>query len=328
VSVPPSDPALDPAVRGELHAVVLGWFARHGRPLNFRRTRDPYAVLVSEVIAQQTQIARVEPAWEAFLARFPTVEALAAASPADVLRQWRGLGYNRRALNLQRAARAIVAEHRGVLPADMDALARLPGIGPYTARAVAAIAFGMPVGAVDTNVRRVLGRVLLGQAEAMADGPLQALADAVVPAGRSAEWTHALMDVGATCCRPRAPRCDDCPLGGLCRFRAESGGMVRWAADAGGGPATGPTQRPTQRPTAPPRAKRPTQRPRFTATSRWLRGRILDLARTATAADWAAIPSPLGSHEEPAIETAISALANEGLLELDPTRRHHVRLPQ
>ena len=134
-----------------------------GRRLPFRGPTDPYLVLVSETILQQTQVARGGPAWEAFVARFPTVEALAAASPADVLRAWRGLGYNRRAISLQRAARIVVGELGGEFPRDVAGLERLPGVGPYTARAIASIAFALPVGAVDTNVRRVLGRVGRGR---------------------------------------------------------------------------------------------------------------------------------------------------------------------
>ena len=145
-----------------LRDAILAWYDARGRSLPFRGTTDPYAVLVSEVMAQQTQIARVAAAWSAFMAAFPTIGDLAAASPADVLRAWRGMGYNRRALNLWRAARVVVSEHAGRLPEDVAALERLPGIGPYTARAVAAIAFGSAVGAVDTNVRRVLGRAVGG----------------------------------------------------------------------------------------------------------------------------------------------------------------------
>ena len=132
----------------------------------FRATRDPYAVLVSELMAQQTQAARAAEAWTGWMARWPTVRALADAPVADVLRAWAGLGYNRRALSLHRAAQAIVAEHGGVVPATVAVLEALPGVGPYTARAVAAIAFGIPVGAVDVNVRRVLGRIAAGGPDA------------------------------------------------------------------------------------------------------------------------------------------------------------------
>ena len=138
-------------------------------------------------MAQQTQAARAGAAWTGFVARFPTVESLAAAAPADVLREWRGLGYNRRALNLWRAARRIVEVFDGRVPSDVDDLESLPGVGPYTARAVAALAFGSPVGPVDTNVRRVLGRVVAGDAGTLTRAELQRLADEVVPPGRAGE---------------------------------------------------------------------------------------------------------------------------------------------
>jgi A/G-specific adenine glycosylase len=284
-----------------VQSAVLDWFAANGRRLNFRRTRDPYAVLVSEVIAQQTQIPRVEPAWEAFMARFPHVFALAAASPASVLRQWQGLGYNRRAINLQRAARAVVADHGGRFPESIKALERLPGVGPYTARAVAAIAFGQRVGAVDTNVRRVLGRAVLGIDRAEPGAELRAVADGLVPEGRSAEWTHALMDIGALFCRPGTPRCGECPIRQQCRFVLDGA-------------------------TAAPRARR-AQTP-FRSTSRWLRGRLLDRARATPDGDWFRMNEALGAHSAEAATDAARTMALEGLLELHPTEAGLARLPQ
>ncbi len=297
--------------RDGLHTAALSWFGRHGRPLNFRRTRDPYAVLVSEVIAQQTQIARVEAAWEPFLARFPTVAALAEAPVADVLRQWQGLGYNRRALHLQRAARAVVERHGGVFPADVNLLMQLPGVGPYTARAVAAIAFGIRAGAVDTNVRRVLGRVVLAESEAVAGPALQALADDLVPEGRAGEWTHALMDIGAGFCRPRTPRCDSCPLAPLCRFRAAVVG-----ATAVGGPASST------------RSRGRTARSPFRSTNRWLRGRLLDSARGLREGEWLGLKEAVGDHGPDAVAAAASAMVAEGLLEFHPTQPALARLPR
>jgi A/G-specific adenine glycosylase len=171
---------------------LLAWFAEHGRALPWRRTRDPYAVLVSEVMLQQTQVARVTPRYLAWLERWPSVESLAAASTAEVIREWQGLGYNRRALNLHRAARRIAA---GGWPDD---LTELPGVGRYTADAVGRFAHGLPMLPVDTNVRRVLERTR-GQF-----GP---------------ESAHALMDLGATICLARVPRCGVCPLAGRCPSR-------------------------------------------------------------------------------------------------------------
>jgi A/G-specific adenine glycosylase len=171
---------------------LLAWFARHGRELPWRRTRDPYAILVSEVMLQQTQVERVISRYLAWLERWPTVAALAAASPADVIREWQGLGYNRRALNLHRAAQRITA---GGWPED---LTELPGVGPYTAAAVGSFALGGDVLPVDTNVRRVQERT------GHAFTPLAA---------------HALMDLGATVCLARIPRCGVCPLAARCPSR-------------------------------------------------------------------------------------------------------------
>jgi len=171
---------------------LLAWFDEHARDLPWRRTRDPYAILVSEVMLHQTQVARVVPRYLAFLARWPTVESLAAAAPGDVIREWQGLGYNRRSLNLHRAARHIAAE------GWPDDLTELPGVGRYTADAVARFALDRPVLPVDTNVRRVLDRTggEFGAASA-----------------------HALMDLGATVCLARIPRCDACPLAKDCPSR-------------------------------------------------------------------------------------------------------------
>lgn len=294
-----------------LRRAILAWYEAAGRSLPFRGTDDPYAVLVSEVMAQQTQISRVGEAWRDFLARFPTVEALAAAPTPEVLRAWRGLGYNSRALNLQRAARAIVDDHGGRVPADVAALERLPGVGPYTARAVAAIAFGLPVGAVDTNVRRVLARAIAGDARAFRPRALQALADQAVDPDRPADWTHAVMDIGATFCRTTRPSCPDCPLCDRCVY-AGSGGATE-------GPVEGPP--PADEP------RRRAARTPFPETTRWLRGRILDRARDAADGVWVAFDGPLGSHPHEAVVAMLSVLARDGLLELAPHDPASARLP-
>jgi A/G-specific adenine glycosylase len=198
---------------------VLAWFAGSGRELPWRATRDPYRVLVAEVLAQQTQAARAAAAWPRFLERFPDVHALAAAAPAEVLRAWQGLGYNRRALALRRTAQAVV--ERGGWPGTVEELAGLPGVGPYTARAVACFALGLRVAPVDTNVARVLARSLAGTDPAdLTAAARQRLADqALPPAADPWAWSSALMDVGALHCRPR-PRCAGCPLEATCRWRA------------------------------------------------------------------------------------------------------------
>jgi A/G-specific adenine glycosylase len=285
-----------PAIPSDLQDAILAWYATHGRALAFRRTTDPYAILVSEAMAQQTQAVRAAERWERFMTRFPTVEALADASLADVLREWQGLGYDRRGRDLWRAARAIVADHGGRVPHDLATLETLPGVGPYTARAVAALAFDMPVGAVDTNVRRVLGRIVTGEPVAtMTTREMQSLADDAVPPGRSGAWTHALMDIGATICRAASADCEICPAQAWCRFAA-AGAVV----------------------TRPVGVARERAAP-FVTTNRWLRGRILDRLRGAPERAWTTFDEPLGTHDSAAVDLALDALAADGMVELDAT---------
>lgn len=199
-------------------AAVAGWGDRSRRDLPWRRTRDPWGVLVSELMLQQTQVARIALRWQEFLDRFPSPSACAAAAAGDVVRAWEGLGYNRRAVNLHRAAGAIVERHGGALPADLDALLRLPGVGPYTARAVLAFAFEADVGVVETNSARVLARASAGRPLTAAEA--QVRADALVPAGRGWAWNQAMLDLGATVCTLRAPSCDRCPAVRACAWAA------------------------------------------------------------------------------------------------------------
>ena len=189
--------------RADLSMAILDWAEAERRDLPWRRTRDPWAVLVSELMLQQTQVARVVGAYPAFIARFPTPTACAAAPVADVIRLWAGLGYNRRALLLHRAARKLVADHSGNVPDRLPGLLRLPGVGPYTARAVLAFAFERDVAVLDRNARRVLSRALGGAVK-------QSDADAVVPSGKGWAWNQAVLDLGAIVCRAR-PRCGACP---------------------------------------------------------------------------------------------------------------------
>jgi A/G-specific adenine glycosylase len=207
-----------PAALSRFQAAVLAWGESHRRDLPWRATRDPWAVLVSELMLQQTQVARVVPRWHAFLARFPSAARCAAAPAGDVLRAWEGLGYNRRALNLHQAARAAVERHGGALPPDLDALVALPGVGPYTARAVLAYAFEADVGLVETNTARVLARAVAGRRLTAAEA--QAAADRVVPAGSGWAWNQALVDLGATTCTKRTPACHRCPVSEGCAWAA------------------------------------------------------------------------------------------------------------
>ena len=206
-----------------LAPALLAWYRAHARDLPWRRTRDPYAVWISEAMLQQTRVETVVDYWRRFLARFPRVEDLAAASEDEVLALWSGLGYYRRARSLVAAARAIVAEHGGRFPRDPAAARALPGVGPYTAGAVLSIAYDLPEALVDGNVERVLGRVLgleLAAGSAELRRRAWGIARELVPAeGGAGEWNQALMELGATTCTARAPRCPACPLAGRCAAR-------------------------------------------------------------------------------------------------------------
>ena len=228
-----------------MNAQLRSWYASRRDAYPWRGARDPYRVLVSEVMLQQTQAARVIPMYRAFLRRFPSVEALAAAPRSDVVRAWAGLGYNRRAVALSEAARIVVRDHAGRIPSEPEALRRLPGIGPYTAAAVAAIAFGRPLPAVDTNLRRVIGRVRLGRDGADA-AQIEDAAHRWIDRKDPGSWTQALMDVGREHCRP-VPRCEGCPLTRSCRLRRS------------GTPASEPRRR----------------QPAFEGSSRQLRGAVV-----------------------------------------------------
>jgi A/G-specific adenine glycosylase len=225
------------------HADVWEWTATRERPLPWRGERDPYRILVSEVMLQQTQAARVAPHYERFIARFPDIAALAGAQPGDVLLEWSNLGYPRRALNLWKAAQAIV--ERGSFPQRIEGLEELPGVGTYTARAIASFAFDVDVAAVDANVRRVVARFH------GADGGVQELADSLVPRAQAAAWNQAMIDLGAEVCTARAPRCECCPIRDGCAWRR---GI---------------------RPAATVRRKAP----RFEETARFARGRVMHALR-------------------------------------------------
>ena len=200
---------------GPLHAALASWYAAHARDLPWRRTRDPYAILVSEVMLQQTQVARTVPKYAEFLDAFPTLGALADAPVADVIRAWSGMGFNARAVRLHRLAVEVVAEHGGRLPRTAEGLRALPGIGPYTAAAVACFAFGARTPVLDTNVYRVLSRVVHGLTPPERSA-LEPLARALLPGPDApldaSAWAQALMDVGASVCSVSSPACGSCPL--------------------------------------------------------------------------------------------------------------------
>ena len=202
-----------------IQAALLGWFKRVGRDLPWRRGTDPYRTWISEVMLQQTQVDRVVDFFLRFMERFPTVTQLAAAPEADVLRAWEGLGYYRRARQLHAAAKRIVADHGGRLPDTAAGLRELPGIGRYTAGAIASIAFDRPEPIVEANSRRVLARLAAHAAPLIGttgDGPIWEIATALLPARRAGLWNQALMDLGAMICTPRNPLCPRCPLADHC----------------------------------------------------------------------------------------------------------------
>ncbi|HEX2027131.1 MAG TPA: A/G-specific adenine glycosylase, partial [Nitriliruptorales bacterium] len=200
----------------DLAAALLAWGQDARRDLPWRRTHDPWAVLVSEVMLQQTGVGRVVPRYARFLGEFPTPAACAAAPVAAVLREWKRLGYNRRAVALHRAATVIVEQHGGRVPARLAELRALPGVGAYTARAVLVFAYERDHGVVDTNAARVLARAVAGRS--LRPREVQALADRLVPPGQSWAWNQAVLDLGATVCTARTPGCTGCPLAGECAW--------------------------------------------------------------------------------------------------------------
>ncbi|HKN49715.1 MAG TPA: A/G-specific adenine glycosylase [Actinomycetota bacterium] len=265
---------------------LLAWYEPRRVAYPWRADPHPYGVLVSEMMLQQTQVSRVVPAYLRFLSLFPTPAALAAAPLADVLRAWKGLGYNRRAAALWRAAGVIVAEHAGAVPSDPAALAALPGVGPYTAAAVASFAFGAAVPAIDTNVHRVVARHRLGL-----DPPggvaVRRAAEAWIDRADPGAWNAALMDLGREVCRPE-PLCAGCPLRRGCRFRAMPGGV-----------------------------RRPGRRPEpFAGSMRQLRGRIVDAVREAPSVTVAEVAARW-SEPHARVAEAVAALAGEGLVRAD-----------
>ena len=214
----------------EVRSRLVNWYERCRRDLPWRATRDPYAVLVSEVMLQQTRVETALPYYLRFLQRFPSASHLAAATEAEVLAVWQGLGYYRRARHLWQAARVMVERYGGRVPADPEALRALPGVGEYTAGAVLSIAFGLPVPAVDGNAERVLARIF-GVDEPVDRAPgrrrVRRLAEALVDGPRPGDVNQAIMELGATVCTPRQPACPRCPVAGLCQARA-SGDPGRW----------------------------------------------------------------------------------------------------
>jgi len=264
---------------------LLKWGSDTLRDLPWRRTRNPWHVLVSEVMLQQTSVARVLPKFEAFINEFPTPHDLASAPLGDALRLWSGLGYPRRCRNLREAARVLHEEFNGEFPESVDVLLTLPGVGQYTSRAVLAFAFEHDVAVVDTNVSRVLSRL---EGRALKAKELQVLADSFVPQGLGWEWNQVMMDFGARHCTARQPQCAQCPLRQLCVWKGE--GVDPAPASAGASKPQG----------------------RFEGSDRQARGRAMRAVADGITT-LAALTKTMGVEEDRA-RSLVTALVDEGLL--------------
>ena len=293
---------------------LLAWFSTHARDLPWRRTRDPYRILVSETMLQQTQVDRVIPKYLAFLEAFPTLVDLAAAPTADVIRYWAGLGYNRRAVNLQRSARMIVEQYGATFPHEVAELRKLPGIGPYTAGAVACFAFEQDVVFLDTNIRRVLQRALVGPEQGITPSGDRALLEqsaALLPPGQGWAWNQALMELGALVCRAANPSCWRCPLRNSCQAYA-----LRVAADQALAPVEPKGLKRAAERRAPYRSTEP-----FVGSRRWYRGRLIAELRTLPPAMALSleelgprIRDGFSAADRPWLDELATALARDGLI--------------
>ena len=282
-----------------VQSALLAWFEQHRRDLPWRHTRDPYAILVSEIMLQQTQVDRVLPYWHEWMDRWPTVHELAAAPVADIIRAWKGLGYNRRAVNLQRAAQAVV-DRGGDFPQTVQGLLDLPGIGPYTAGAVACFAFEQDVAFIDTNMRRVLHRIFVGvdvPNPTISDKQVLEVAADAIPAGLGWTWNQAIMEFGAIHCTAKKPHCLICPVQAQCSAFPEIQAALA---------ANGNTTRSKSIP--------------FEQTNRYFRGRIMDELRAhegegVTLADMGpAVKAGFASGDYPWLLELVTALERDGLL--------------
>ena len=354
----PRPEAADEARREQIWQSLLAWYSRNARDLPWRATHDPYAVLVSEVMLQQTQVERVVPKYHEFMARFPNLVALAEAPTGDVIRAWAPLGYNQRAVRLQRTARRVNERFDGALPSTVDGLLALEGIGRYTAGAVSCFAFGQPVAMVDTNIRRVLWRVFrgveprAGESGQHVKNEVLTLAEWALPPVEAYSWQQALMDLGATICTSRRPSCHMCPLATHCLAFSESArGTLLSPDESPMGPRTATpsdTTEPRRRRVAEspvtytPSAEHLRRSPRpFNTTARYYRGRILHVLRELAPGDTLPlaeigprIKSDWHTHDVPWLATLAQRLVRDGLAVLqedssagDSSARLRIRLP-
>lgn len=314
-------PTPDQVVR--VHSELLRWYAAEQRDLPWRSTKDPYAILVSEIMLQQTQVDRVLPKYQQFLATFPTLFDLATASTADVISIWAPLGYNMRAVRLQSIARQVIAEYEGRIPDTLEELLKLKGVGRYTAGAIACFAYMKQVATVDTNISRVLHRIFLGlehPSPKLNKDQMLVLAEKVLPAGKAYDWNQSLMDLGATICTSNNPKCALCPLQEVCNAYTEmrqyslfpSGTVLRQLRKVAEKKETYQTQP-------------------FISTNRYFRGRIVDQLRSLPAgqriplASLGPIIKPEFRNDElPWLQQIIARLAKDGLVDYT---EEGVRLP-
>ncbi len=307
----PRSPKTPPPV-AKIQERVLKWFVEHGRAFPWREHRDPYKTLVAEVMLQQTQTGRVGPSYEAFVEHFPTVGSLARAPAMDVIKAWKGLGYNRRAVSLQQSAQKIEHSFGGEIPSDPRMLKMLPGVGEYSASAVACFAFDAQVPVVDVNVTRVLGRSALAS-DAPHPKKVITTAKAWLPAGEAYAWNQALMDIGATLCRIDKPLCAQCPMRPSCGYYQQGKHKL------------------------PPAARLAKQAP-FEGSARQKRGGIIDMLRdsAATGVSLGALAKAIhpngGDRDLTWLAELLEGLERDGLVVLSPgarkaSARGLVRLP-
>ncbi|MBU0660806.1 A/G-specific adenine glycosylase [Patescibacteria group bacterium] len=297
----------------EVIPVLFSWYTKEARVLPWRETRDPYRVLVSEIMLQQTQVDRVIEKYKEFLTEFPTVQDLVKASTADVIRSWVGLGYNRRALFLQKTARAVVSEYNGVFPADLEKLKALPGLGDYTARAVLSFAFDKAVPMMDTNHRRIYTRLFFGiqekkDAELIAVGelmgePMQKMTIAKkVPFGQKQSnmyhWNQMLMDFGSALCTSRSPKCSDCPVQVYCKAYPKS--LTAFEKKK--------------------KLAKTSKKTPFRDTDRYYRGRIVDLLRQDGEVSITKVHSRFDDIPKERLDKIILQLAKDGLIKIEKKR--------
>lgn len=302
---------------------LLQWYTREQRDLPWRATSDPYAILVSEIMLQQTQVDRVLPKYQLFLSAFPTLADLAAAPTADVISAWVPLGYNRRAISLQSIARQVIAEYGGRVPDTIDELLKLKGIGRYTAGAIACFAYRKHVATVDTNIRRVLHRIFLGLEHPepkVNDAQMLRLAEQVLPDSKAYDWNQSLMDMGATICTSNNPQCLDCPLQEVCQSYQEMSQYSLFPS----GTVLRQLRKVAERKTS-------YQAQPFTSSNRYFRGRIVDLLRTLPADERISL-AMLGPKIKPEfspddlvwLQKIVDGLVRDGLLD---DNEDGVRLP-